>query len=250
MHPNARLLPIVIAALPLTLPAQQGVREQPPLYRAPTTMVYGVFVTPISGAPFTATVLIRSEEIKPDGSVESRRTATLIARDSRGRIRNERHMMVPETYTGDPPLLLVHIYDPATRVSNFYNPATLISRTQIVPAHEGIGEFNHGPNSEDLGFTTLNDLQARGTRVTRNIAPEASGTGNPVQVVDEFWYSEELHMNLLERHTDVRGGVQTVAITSIKREEPPPALFEVPEGYKIVDVTPPANAPVSRAVDR
>ena len=96
----------------------------------------------------------------------------------------------------------------------------------------------------------MNDLQARGTRVTRNIAPEASGTGNPVQVVDEFWYSEELHMNLLERHTDVRGGVQTVAITSIKREEPPPALFEVPEGYKIVDVTPPANAPVSRAVDR
>ncbi len=35
------------------------------------------------------------------------------------------------------------------------------------------------------------------------------------------------------------------AILSIKRDEPASSLFEVPAGYKIVDMTPPQNAPVA-----
>jgi hypothetical protein len=65
-----------------------------------------------------------------------------------------------------------------------------------------------------------------------------------VDVVDEFWYSQELHLNLLVHHTDPRSGEQTVGISGIKREEPPAAMFELPLGYKIVDVTPPL-APAS-----
>ena len=67
-------------------------------------------------------------------------------------------------------------------------------------------------------------------------------------VVDEYWYSEDLHVNLLVRHSDPRTGVQTVALSDIKREEPPPAFFEVPEGYKTVDMTPPPGAPVALGV--
>jgi len=66
-----------------------------------------------------------------------------------------------------------------------------------------------------------------------------------VTITDEIWYSEELHMNLMEEHTDVRGGKQSVAILSIKRDEPAPSLFEVPTGYRIVDMTPPEGAPIS-----
>jgi hypothetical protein len=99
---------------------------------------------------------------------------------------------------------------------------------------------------EDLGYTTLNGMQAKGPRVTRTIPAEVSGTGKSVNIVDEIWYSEQLHMNLLERHTDVRGGVQTLAILSIQRKEPSASLFEVPGGYKTVDMTPPANAPVAK----
>jgi hypothetical protein len=88
-------------------------------------------------------------------------------------------------------------------------------------------------------------MQAKGTRITRTIPGQVSGTGKPVTMVDEIWYSEDLHMNLLERHTDVRGGTQTLAILSIERKEPPAALFEVPAGYKTVDMTPPANAPIA-----
>jgi hypothetical protein len=63
-------------------------------------------------------------------------------------------------------------------------------------------------------------------------------------MVDEFWFSDELQMNVLEQHTDGRGGLQTLAILSIKREEPDAALFEVPAGYKREESVPLPNAPV------
>jgi hypothetical protein len=58
-------------------------------------------------------------------------------------------------------------------------------------------------------------------------------------VVDEYWYSPDLHVNLLLRHNDPRTGMQTVTLTDIKREEPAPEFFQIPDGYKNVDMTPP-----------
>jgi hypothetical protein len=63
-------------------------------------------------------------------------------------------------------------------------------------------------------------------------------------VVDEYWYSDDLHEDLLLIHNDPRTGEQKVMLTDIKRQDPDPSFFEVPEGYKIVDMTPPASAPV------
>ena len=147
----------------------------------------------------------------------------------------------PTSFRGTPPLIAVHIFDPATRLSDIYNPATMISRQMKMPPPAQALRSASTSGTEKLGTTTLNGLEAKGTQVTRTIPAQFSGTGKPVQVVDEIWYSEDLHMNLLERHTDPRGGVQTVAITTFQREEPPPSLFEVPAGYKIVDMTPPGK---------
>ena len=234
---------LFLATSPM-LTAQQ-VRETPPLYPGPFTQVPGVFVPPVSGIPFTATVRIESKQALPDGTVETRVSQALIARDSRGRIRNERHALMPETFKGMPPLVGAHIFDPATRISYLMNPMTMIAREQLVPVPRDASNTGGG-KSEDLGFTTLNGMQAKGTRISREVPAPFSGTGKTVTVTDEIWYSEDLHLNLLEEHTDVRGGKQTVAILSIKRDEPSPALFEVPAGYKIVDLTPPSNAPVAR----
>ena len=245
MRLRSKLLFNMILAAAAIAPAQQ-IREQPPAYAGTFTMVPGVFVTPISGAPFSATVMIESKQPLADGTMETRVGQTQIARDSRGRIRNERHMLMPKGTEGTPPLVAVHVFDPATRISYIYNPATMIARQQLVPRTWREPELGN-TKTEDLGYTTLNGMQAKGTRTTRVVPAEVSGTGKPVTVTDEVWYSEELHMNLMEEHTDVRGGKQTLAILSIKRDEPAPSLFEVPAGYKIVDLTPPPNAPVAAA---
>jgi len=242
MRLHSKLLLILFVSAAAIAPAQQG-RETPPTYAGPFTLVPGVFVTPIAGAPFSATVMIKSEQPLADGTVATQVSQTRIARDSQGRIRNERHMMVPEGAQGMPPLISVHVFDPATRISYFFNPATMLARKQVVPMPQ--------PDSaapgvrQNLGDATLNGMQVRGTRNTFTVPARVSGTGKPVTVTDEVWYSEDLHMNLLEEHTDVRGGKQTVAILSIQRDEPAPALFEVPAGYKIVDMTPPQNAPIA-----
>lgn len=236
---------LLLAAAAAALSAQQ-VREQPPLYPGTFSNVPGVFVTPIPGVPFTATVVIESKQILPDGTTETKVSQVFIARDSGGRIRNERHAMMPEGFRGMPPLEGVHVFDPATRISYMMNPFTRIARERVIPP-----PVNYAPGrdtkSVDLGTTTLNGIQTRGTRINRTVPAQFSGTGKAVTVTDEFWYSEELHMNLLETHTDVRGGVQTVSILSIKREEPSAALFEVPAGYKVVDMTPPADAPAAQS---
>ena len=231
----------LLAAGVTIVPAQQAITEVPPPYQGPSTLVRGVFVTPIAGAPFSAVVIIESKQTLPDGSVETRHTQALIARDSRGRIRNERHVLVPESFRGTPPMISANIFDPETRISYIFNPNTLMAWKRVVLAPRP----DVFPNSEtqDLGYMTLNGMQAKGTLTTRTIPAQSSGTGKEVKITDEVYYSEDLHMNLYELHTDVRGGQQTVAILSIKTQEPDPALFELPPGYKIVDATLPENSP-------
>jgi hypothetical protein len=51
----------------------------------------------------------------------------------------------------------------------------------------------------------------------------------------EFWYSTELGFNLLSKRSDPRIGTQTFTVTDLILSEPDPKLFELPEGFKIVD---------------
>jgi hypothetical protein len=103
---------------------------------------------------------------------------------------------------------------------------------------------------EDLGLSTIENIDVKGTRRTVTIPAQASGTGADLTIVDEYWYSEDLHVNLVLRHNDPRTGDQTVALADLKREEPSPEFFEVPEGYKVVDLTPHESAPAGRGGNR
>jgi hypothetical protein len=228
-------------------PAQES--EEPPLYGGVQVHVRGVFVTPVAGSPFTATTLIESRMPLPDGTVEIKRTLNKIARDSRGRIHNERRRLEPESFHGTPPLLETHIYDPQTHANTFFVTNSRLARVSILPnppvnpalaSRPGFANIP-GWKEEDLGTTTLNGLTARGLRRTHTVSAKASGTNKPIDVVDEYWYSEDLRLNLLVRHSDPRTGVQTVAVSDIKREEPAATLFEIPAGFKTVDVTPPGR---------
>ncbi len=104
----------------------------PPDYRGVQTVVPGIFVTPIPNAPFTATVDILSHEKLPNGTENVRTTSAQIARDSSGRIYNERRQLVPLTFKGQPMLLSAHIFDPATRLNIFLTPQTRIAREAIL----------------------------------------------------------------------------------------------------------------------
>jgi hypothetical protein len=238
----------VCVSCPPSTRAQEAARQTPPLYRGVQTHVDGVFVTPVPNVPLTAVAEVHSTQVLDDGSSVSKKTFNNIARDSQGRIYNERRSLVPESFTGTPPVISMHIYDPDTKLNTFLEVETRLARQSVrletAPALAAQGRLSVMPvnrpgyQEQDLGTESMESVVVHGVRKTRTIPAAASGTGKPVIVTDEYWYSEELHLNMLVKHDDPRTGQQAVAITQVNRSEPAAATFEIPADYKIVDETP------------
>jgi hypothetical protein len=243
MQRNLLLIPVLLVSGTLALPAQEISNDANPLYRTPSIRMGGITVPPITNAPFTATAVIKNQQHMPDGSVQTTRNINLIGRDSLGRTHGEMRLRVPESFQGMPPLSEVHLFDPQTRVQTVYYPATHVASRQLRPEPRQAANPSNSSNPlvqvEDLGSNIIEGFDAKGTRRTLTIP--ANGTGATITVVDEYWYSEDLHLNLLLLHNDPRTGVQTISLSNIQREEPAQEFFEVPQGYKIVDMTPPAD---------
>jgi len=64
-----------------------------------------------------------------------------------------------------------------------------------------------------------------------------------ITITDEYWYSDELRINVVTKHSDPRSGTTTLTVTHITRAEPDPALLEIPEGYTRAGAAPPAPQP-------
>jgi hypothetical protein len=218
----------------------------PPNYRGVQTNIGGIFVTPIPNFPFTAEVEIVSHVQMPDGSDHIVTTTNHIARASSGRIYNERRMLVPVGFKGTPRLLSAHIYDPSSRQSIMINPALHLAREVTLRAPEATPTASLPPQQQprmpgvtesDLGTQQLNGLELHGIRKQRTIPAEMSGTGKPVVITDDYWYSPDLAIYTTIRHDDPRTGEQLVAVTHAERHEPSADTFIVPPEYKVVDET-------------
>lgn len=113
--------------------------------------------------------------------------------------------------------------------------------------HLGIGTgagassyvFRHrsGPNpnekKEDLGKQVIEGVEAEGTRTTVTIPAGEIGNDRPIEIVSERWYSPELQLVVMTRHSDPRTGETTYKLTNINRAEQVKSLFEVPPGYTV-----------------
>lgn len=239
----AALTSLIVIVAPVALAQHQT----PPAYGGPFVRVQGVFVTPIPGQPLTAVVEITSTQALANGSTQTNHTIENIARDSQGRIYNELRVLVPDSFKSEPPLVSFHIFDPVAGLNTFLNLATHLARQSNWTPHPTLAEPGDpaivAPRDplvarQDLGTETMENVPVRGTRKTTTVPAADSGTGNTVEVIDEIWYSEELHLNMLVKHDDPRSGQQIVTITRLDRAEPPHTRFEIPANFKIVDETP------------
>jgi hypothetical protein len=211
-----------------------------------TAQTRGVFVTPIPNVPLLAVVNTQSSQILKDGTTSNRKTLSAIARDGHGRIFNERRPLIPSSEAATPPILSIHIYDPQTRMNIFIDPQSRVARQSMlnrppssVPPEAGsIPLVGSSPPSqyvkeEDLGTKRMEGVEVHGIRDTQTIPAEANG-GKEITVVDEYWYSEDLRLNMLAIHKDPRTGEQTTTVTQLDRAEPDPNIFEIPSGYRVI----------------
>jgi hypothetical protein len=86
---------------------------------------------------------------------------------------------------------------------------------------------------EDLGKQTIEGVEAEGTRTTITIPAGEIGNERAIEIVSERWYSPELQLLVMTRHSDPRSGEMTYKLTNISRAEPAKSLFEVPAGYTV-----------------
>jgi hypothetical protein len=211
----------------------------------PGASAQDIFVTPVPNAPFSGVVKVERSRVMGDGSVIGLRNIREIGRDSRGRIHNESRAAVPALSNETPQLLRVHLYDPQTRISTYLDPQNRTFWTQTTnhpPSTEpptlrfasppGEGSPNEFAKEEDLGIHEIEGVSAHGVRQTQTIPAESSGTGAEVVIADEYWYSGDLRIDLMIKHSDPRTGSVTMTVTQIARTEPDPAMFEIPEGYR------------------
>jgi hypothetical protein len=256
---------VPFAALPLVLivSCHSTAAQTPPMppdYAGVQIHIPGVYITPVPNAPFSADVTVLSHQKLTDGTEVIRTTINHIARNSQGRIYNERRRLVPTGFRGEPALIEAHIFDPLTRLNTYYDPAIRVAReatlpppvaARQMPTQAPLPNFGAQPprpgpggaapriTQTDLGEQRIDDTILHGTQKQRTIEAPASGTGQPVTIDDEYWYAPDLFVYFIVKHNDPRSGEQIVAVTHIDRHEPPPEKFDIPAGYKVVDETPP-----------
>jgi hypothetical protein len=205
-----------------------------------------IFVTPVPNLPFTGVINVARSFVQRDGSIVNVKTIRDIGRDGRGRIYNESRMLVPVANTKTPQLMQIHQYDPQTRISTILNPEdrTFSTRTvshppsTVPPALLYAAPMGNSlPQSEftkeeDLGIHDMEGLPVHGVRETQTIPAENGGTGKEIVITDEYWYSDDLRINLIVKHSDPRTGSVTMTVTQVIRTEPDSARFEIPDVHK------------------
>jgi hypothetical protein len=103
----------------------------------------------------------------------------------------------------------------------------------------GRGGVAPGESSkQDLGQQVIEGVTATGTRTTTVIAAGTIGNEQPITIVSEQWFSDDLGMLVLTRHNDPRVGETTYRLINISRNEPDRSLFQVPADYTVQDRPP------------
>jgi hypothetical protein len=214
-----------------------------------------IAVPPKLHAPFTLTLETEWVKTLYDGGTITWVNKRRIARDSAGRIYQERWALVPKNDNVESMMTVIQISDPSahTLYNCFlvvktntcelltYIPMALIRKTTTPttgPLRGDRGDVLH----EDVGKQIIAGVETEGTHDATTYNPGVFGNDRKVTIEREFWYSPEIGINLLSIRSDPRIGKQTFTVTSLVLSDPDPTLFELPAGFKVVDhrqTTPP-----------
>jgi hypothetical protein len=238
---------------------QAQVQVQPPA-RPPQTQDGGtrevlesIAIPPLADAPFSGTLVTEWTRPMADGGSYTLTNRRRIARDSAGRIYEERWLLVPKGSDIKSSMNFIQIADPVNRtlytcsifhkrcdLSAYRPPASAAFEDEPPPP----GRSKDGAHTvENLGAKNLFGLDTIGTRQTTTIPQGTVGNDRPIQIVLEFWHSPRLGFNLESLRSDPRLGTQKFTITELDMVDPDPQLFTVPEGYQVVDQQ--TNPPVA-----
>lgn len=87
--------------------------------------------------------------------------------------------------------------------------------------------------TENLGQQSIDGVLAEGKRTTTVIPAGGVGNAQPIKIVSEEWFSPELQVLVMTRHSDPRSGETTYRLLNLVRAEQDRSLFDVPPDYTV-----------------
>jgi predicted secreted protein len=254
-----RTLPALLVAA--TIQAQIG-GPPPPPPDVPHGFIRGMAPGPemgmhkvVTGAPFSADITDQASQTLADGNTIQHTTTGHMARDSQGRT------YIQHTINGGPlaqngPTTITFISDPVAGYSYVLDPNTKTATRRALKSSRDTA--NSGPPAmpsggryawhdaanrveSDLGTQNINGVNAQGKSITHTIPAGEMGNSKPIVSTSETWYSPDLQIPVLAKHSDPRSGQSTYALTNIQRGDPPASLFQIPSDYTVKDA--PAHGP-------
>ena len=205
--------------------------------------VESIVIPSTPNAPFSAVVTTVWTRILPDGSTQTDKNHRTVARDSSGRVFQERRFFTPDGDKQVTPLSELDYQDPnrhelyvcrpnmhVCTVYRYDMPAT-VTLPHVGSLPNGAGSVTR----EDLGQKTIDGLEVLGSREITTINAGVIGNQKAEPIVKEFWYSPRLGINVITKRFDPRvSAAQDFDVGSVNLAEPDPKLFEPPSDYKVV----------------
>jgi hypothetical protein len=202
-------------------------------------MLQSIAVPPLPNAPFSATVQTEWTKYLADGSTQFIQNHRLIARDSLGRVFQQRATFVPKGSQIASQVTRTELAEPSTHTVALCETRTRVCELRPYvgpPATAAAGPTRPGFASESLGSQVLNGVDVVGTRETQTLNPRLAGSDRPIVIVKEFWYSRQLGLNVLTTRDDPRSGKEVFTVTDIHQGEPDASLFSLPSDFRVVDL--------------
>lgn len=212
-------------------------------------VLQSIYIPPLLNAPFTA--IVHTEWTRPlaEGGNFTFVNQRRVARDSSGRIYEERWLLAPIGSEDRSQMNVIQIADP--NAHTLYNCFTLqvphrciletFSETAQTVYKPAIGTTGPLPNNigtqthDDLGMRTIEGIETHGTRDAANYNAGVMGSDRPFSSHREFWHAPQLGVNLYSEVVGPSVGKQVFTLSDVNLSEPDSRLFELPGGYTVVD---------------
>ena len=203
--------------------------------------------TVVTGAPYSATETVTSQQTLAGGNQISRTHTSTVARDSQGRI-STIETVTPPAASGKAPYTIQTIFDPVAGYRYVLNSSTMIALQEPLPkmrsasgsaaarpGRSGDARPDTRPNekSTSMGTQMVNSVLATGSQVTETIPAGAIGNAQEIQAVRVMWISNTLQVPVQIKTSDPRFGTTDMELSNVVQGEPNGSLFVVPSGYTI-----------------
>src|SRR5579884_930137 len=195
----------------------------------------------VPGAPYSAQAVTETTQVLADGNRITRKSSSFVARDSQGRTRREQNLKSLGPWSSPEETGVVLISDPVagaryelakgskiaikrsmnTNEVRERREMELAARVKKEAAERSAqrviiaSEPKTASATETLGTRMIEGVQAEGKRVTETIPAGKIGNEKPIEVTNETWYSQELQMVVMSKHSDPRSGDVVYTLTNI-----------------------------------